>query len=240
MPRHLAARGLRTTAILVAAGPGTRLAAGAPKAFVPLRGIPLFVHTLRALTAAAVISDAVVVVPPRETDRARALLAEHGPWRCPVSVAEGGAERQDSVRAGLASVGHSGLVAVHDAARPFLAARVVEEVVAAATRHRAAIVAVAAHDTVKQVHPQGWIESTPPRDRLWLAQTPQVFEVDLLRRAHAEAAAVGTTATDDAALVERMGVRVYVVAGEAANRKITTRADLDWAEWMLSRRAEPR
>jgi 2-C-methyl-D-erythritol 4-phosphate cytidylyltransferase len=231
---------LRTTAILVAAGPGTRLAAGAPKAFVPLRGIPLFVHALRAMTPPAVIAEAVVVVPRHQTDRALAFLGEHGPWRCPVSVVEGGAERQDSVRAGLASVEHTGLVAVHDGARPFLSAGVLEKVVAAATRGRAAIVAVPASDTVKQVHSEGWIELTPPRDRLWLAQTPQVFEVDLLRRAHAEAAAGGITATDDAVLVERLGVRVYVVAGQAANRKITTRDDLDWAEWVLSHRTAPR
>jgi 2-C-methyl-D-erythritol 4-phosphate cytidylyltransferase len=222
-------------AILVAAGPGSRLAAGRPKALVEIAGVPLFVHALRALIRAPSVDLAVVVAPPDHLTSARAAVQHHGPWRVPVTVVAGGAERQDSVRHGLEAIGSSGLVAIHDAARPFVSPDVVEAALAAAARHGAAVVATPATDTVKQVHPDGWIEATPPRQRMWLAQTPQAFQADLIRRAHAAAAAAD--ATDDAMLVEQLGTRVYVVRGNPENRKITTPEDLRWAEWLL---AQPR
>jgi 2-C-methyl-D-erythritol 4-phosphate cytidylyltransferase len=225
---------MSVTAIVVAAGPGTRLGLGQPKAFVELAGVPLFVRALRAVAAAPSVTAAVVVAPPDRTGEAEALLARHSPLPCPTRVVAGGTERQDSVRNGLAAVGDVELVAIHDAARPFITADVVEAAIDAARRHGAAIVAAPAVDTVKQVHAEGWIESTPRRDRLWLAQTPQVFRTDLARRAHAAPSTEGA-ATDDALLVELLGVRVYVVPGNAENRKITTPADLDWAEWHVRR-----
>lgn len=226
-------------AIVVAAGPGTRLGAGTPKGFVPLAGVPLFVRTLRAILAAPAIDEAIVVAPPQAIDQARALLRDHGPLRIEPRVVAGGAERQDSVRHGLAAVERAHLVAIHDAARPFVAPETIAAVVAAAAAHGAAIVAMPATDTVKLVDSDGWIESTPPRARVWLAQTPQVFRTELIRAAHARASD-GLPATDDAALVERLGHRVHVVAGSAANRKITTPDDQAWAEWHLARAAAPR
>lgn len=221
-------------AIVVAAGPGTRLGAALPKAFVELAGSPLVIRSLRALLGAPSVTSAVVVVPPGSVDAARALVEGHGPWRCPVTVIGGGAERQDSVRNGLAAVGAADLIAIHDAARPFVRADVVEAVIAAAERHGAAIVAAPATDTVKHVHRDGWIESTPPRERTWLAQTPQVFRAELIRAAHAQAGDRHAPATDDAMLVEQLGTRVYVVPGNVENRKITTPEDLRWAEWLLT------
>ena len=227
-------------AILVAAGPGSRLGAPVPKAFIELGGCPLMIRALRGLLEAPSISAAVVVVPSTEVATARAALARHGPWRCPIDVTAGGAERQDSVRSGLAAVGTPELIAIHDAARPFVSPDVVEAVIAAAATHGAAIVAHPATDTVKQVHPDGWIESTPRREHTWLAQTPQVFRADLIRAAHARAAAAAATATDDAVLVEQLGTRVYVVRGNPENRKITTPDDLRWAEWLLAHPTKPR
>ena len=229
-----------TTAILAAAGPGIRLGTDQPKAFVPLDDAPLFVYALRGLTAASTISSVVLAVPADQTARATALLDRHGPWRCAVSVVPGGAERQDSVRAGLFHSGHADLIAIHDAARPFITAAIVDSAVAAAAEHGAAIVAIPATDTVKIVSPAGWVESTTSRERVWLAQTPQVFRADILHTAHAQAAERGVVATDDAALVEQLGRRVHVVAGNPANRKITTREDLEWAEWMVANRKVPR
>jgi 2-C-methyl-D-erythritol 4-phosphate cytidylyltransferase len=229
---------MTVTALIVAAGPGSRLGAGQPKAFVELAGAPLLVHALRALTAAPAVSAAVVAAPPERVAEAEALLARHAPWRCPVTVVAGGAARQDSVRNGLAAAGDAELIAIHDAARPFVARAVVEAAIAAAAEHGAAIVAVPATDTVKQVHPDGWITATPPRAGLWLAQTPQVFRAALIRRAHA--AAGGAEVTDDAMLVERLGERVYVVRGNPENRKITTPDDLRWAAWWLAQAAGSR
>lgn len=225
---------MKVATIVVAGGPGTRLGADRPKALVELAGLPLFLRSLRALLACPAVTSAVVVAPAGYQATFETIARDDSP-RCPVAVVGGGAERQDSVRAGLAAVDDAELVAVHDAARPFVAAAVVEEVVAAAARHGAAIVAVPASDTVKQVHPGGWIEATPPRERLWLAQTPQVFRTALLREAHERARLDGYAGTDDAALVERVGRRVYVVRGNEDNRKITTAEDLRWAEWRVRR-----
>ena len=227
-------------AIVVAAGPGSRLGAGVPKAFVELGGVPLVVRSLRAMLAVPAVASVVVVVPAAYAARAGETLARCGPWRCPVTVVNGGPERQDSVRNGLAAVGDVDLIAIHDAARPFVSPDVVEAAIAAAAAHGAAIVATPATDTIKQVAPDGRIEHTPRRDSMWLAQTPQVFRGALIRAAHAEGATSESDATDDAVLVERLGAPVYVVRGNPENRKITTAADLRWAESLLAQPSMPR
>lgn len=230
---------MSVAAIIVAAGPGTRLAAGMPKAFVPLAGKPLVAHALSALLAVPAIDEAIVVVPPGMEDDARRALTAGAALPLEVRVVPGGSERQDSVRQGLEAVERAALVAIHDAARPFVSRAVIEATIAAARADGAAIVAVPATDTVKLVDADGRIELTPPRARTWLAQTPQIFRLELIRAAHAQAGN-DASATDDAMLVERLGHRVRVVAGEAANRKITTPDDLQWAEWYLQRSATPR
>jgi 2-C-methyl-D-erythritol 4-phosphate cytidylyltransferase len=227
---------VQTTVIVAAAGPGTRLGATEPKAFVGLQGVPLFIHTLRSLLAAPSISRAILVIPSAQKALAEEWMENLGPWRCPVQIVSGGAERQDSVRAGLASA-ETALVAVHDAARPFIDADVVEAAIVAAAEHGASIVAAAATDTTNRVDSDGWIVTTIPRQDVWLAQTPQVFLTEVLREAHAKAMQLNLTATDDSALVERLGYRVRVVPGNSENRKITTAADLRWAEWLLDQRA---
>jgi 2-C-methyl-D-erythritol 4-phosphate cytidylyltransferase len=221
-------------AIVVAAGPGSRLGAPVPKAFVELGGVPLVVRSLRAMLAVPAIGSAVVVVPVDCGDRACATLDTYGPWRCAVHVVIGGAERQASVRHGLAAVAEADLIVIHDAARPFVSVAAVEAAIAAAAVHGAAVVSTPATDTIKQVAADGRIEHTPPRQSLWLAQTPQVFRSALIRAAHDQAAAAVSDATDDAMLVERLGAPVYVVPGNAENRKITTAEDLRWAEWLLA------
>ena len=227
-------------AIVVAAGPGSRLGAPVPKAFVELAGVPLVVHSLRTMLAVPAIGSAVVVVAADYAAHARDTLDRYGPWRGAVTVVPGGAERQDSVRHGLAVVAEVDLIAIHDAARPFVSVDAVEAAIAAAAAHGAAIVATPATDTIKQVAADGRVEHTPPRQSIWLAQTPQVFRSTLIRAAHAEAAASGWNATDDAMLVERLGAPVYVVPGNAENRKITTAEDLRWAEWLLAHPAARR
>jgi 2-C-methyl-D-erythritol 4-phosphate cytidylyltransferase len=227
---------VRIAAILLAAGPGTRLEAGEPKAFASVAGVPLLIRSLGSLEAAESIASVVVVVPAGEQARAEKLTAAHGPWRTAVTTVEGGAERQDSVRAGLAATDPDAeWIAIHDAARPFVSPALIAEVAAAARLYGAAVPALPATDTPKLLRDDGSVESTLARSRVWLAQTPQIFAADLIRRAHARAAP-GESATDDAMLVERIGARVQVVSGEAANRKITTPEDLRWAEWWIARR----
>lgn len=227
---------MQTSVILAAAGPGTRLRATEPKAFVPLHGIPLFVHSLRSLLAAPSISRAILVIPPGEQARAAQWLDTLGPWRCPVTLVPGGAERQDSVQKGLQQT-DTDFVAVHDAARPFIDPDVIEGAIREAEEHGACIVAVPATDTLKQVASDGCIVTTIPRQDIWLAQTPQVFRTEILREAHAAAEKANLQATDDSSLVERLGHRVRFVRGSPENRKITTAEDLRWAEWLLNQRS---
>jgi 2-C-methyl-D-erythritol 4-phosphate cytidylyltransferase len=212
-----------------------------PKVLLPLGGTPMLVHTLRALAAVALIGEMVVAVAPDHRDLARRLVEEAGPWPWPLIFALGGAERQNSVAACLDALSPGiDLVAIHDGARPLVPPDGVTRAIEAANVHGAALLAVPSRDTVKTVDANGVVTATPPRESMWLAQTPQVFRVDLVREAHARARREGIVATDDAALVERLGAAVYVVLGGAANLKITTPEDLRWAEWYLQTRADPR
>jgi 2-C-methyl-D-erythritol 4-phosphate cytidylyltransferase len=207
------------------------------KAFLPLEGVPLVLYSLRTLGALPGMLSLVLVVGAGDEQRTADMLQQYGPWPVPVRVARGGAERQDSVAAGLALVdGGADLVAVHDAARPFVSPSAVQACVDAAARTGAAILALPARDTVKLVGADDSITRTIDRQTIWLAQTPQVFRSHLLRQAYEQAQRDGLVATDDAALIERLGITVCVVRGEATNLKITTPDDLRWAEWYLRSR----
>jgi len=225
---------VRTAAIVVAAGRGTRMGATTGKAFLDLGGMPVAVHALQTLNRLPSLTSIVLVVSADQEAAASVIIQRYGPWTSPVRLARGGAERQDSVAAGLAAVDiDAALVLVHDAARPFVSLGCIETCVATAATYGAAIAAVAAHDTVKLVDPDSVIIETLDRRRIWLAQTPQVFRTTLLREAYERARNDGFVATDDAALVEHLGHAVRIVPGEPTNRKITTPDDLRWAECHL-------
>jgi 2-C-methyl-D-erythritol 4-phosphate cytidylyltransferase len=232
---------MTVAALVVGAGRGERYRAslrGAPerelpKALVPLEGRPLVLWAVEALAAAPEV-EAVVAVLGSDVLADLDRLAP-GLRAAPklAAVVAGGAERQDSVRAGLAALPASArLVAVHDAARPLVRTEDVRRVIRAAEASGAAILAAPIADTVKRVR-DGSVVGTPPRSECWAAQTPQVFRADWLREALAKAEAEGLRATDDAALVERLGVQVRVVEGPPTNLKITTVADLAFAEALL-------
>lgn len=231
---------MTTAALVLAAGRGERLGAGLPKALVRLAGVPLVVRAIEAIAAAAEIERVVPVIPPGEADRFAPLFEALGASAKLAAPVEGGAERQDSVRAGLAALGAEvGFVAVHDAARALVRPDDVSRVVAAARRDGAALLAVPVRDTIKRVR-DGRVIETPSRAECWAAQTPQVFRLELLREALAKADAEGFVATDDAQLVERLGVAVRVVEGDPGNLKITGPDDLTAAEAWLRARGEAR
>jgi 2-C-methyl-D-erythritol 4-phosphate cytidylyltransferase len=229
---------MRVAALVLAAGRGERFGAAEPKAFLPLGGRPLVVHAIEALAACAAIERIVPVLPAAEIDRLNSCKWSAIAARKIVTPVAGGAERQDSMRAGMSALpAEVELVAIHDAARPLVRPADVARVVAAAARSGAALLAVPVRDTLKRVR-NGRVVETPPRDGLWAAQTPQVFRAALLREALAKAEADGFQGTDDAQLIERLGCTVEIVEGDPGNLKITWPADLAWAEAWLQERCE--
>ncbi len=223
----------RAAVIVPAAGEGRRLG-GVRKPFLELAGEPLLLHALRPFLAHPAVQAAVVALP-------QDVAAVPPGWLQVldrrVLVVPGGAERTDSVRAALAAVPSDfDVILVHDAARPLVTGDIVNRVLAAVTDVVGAIAAVPVEDTIKEVEPERAIARTLDRTRLWRAQTPQGFPRALLEEAHRRAVADGVGATDDAALVERIGGRVVVVEGSAENFKITGPLDLPLAEAVLQRR----
>jgi 2-C-methyl-D-erythritol 4-phosphate cytidylyltransferase len=228
-------------AILPAAGMGTRMGADSPKQFRLLDGMPVVIFTLRRLAACPMIGEFLIATRADEIEALKTRIAAERLPR-PVRVLEGGDTRQESVDKALAEVPKkTELIVVHDAVRPLVTRDQVERVIAEAERCGAAILGIPAMDTVKEVKraslPEdvALITATIPRERVVLAQTPQVFDSALLREAFARAAADGFTASDEAALVERLGHNVHVVLGSERNLKITRPGDLEIAEFYLSR-----
>jgi 2-C-methyl-D-erythritol 4-phosphate cytidylyltransferase len=226
---------METRAIIVAAGRGERMGAGAPKAFLPVAGVPMLVRSARAFDAAPSVSAIALVVPADRIDETRALLEG---LEKPVTVVAGGERRQDSVRRGLEALpaGFDGIVLVHDAARPLVDVALIDAVASAAMRAGAAIPVLALADTIKRIE-DGIVRATVDRDELGAAQTPQGFSVALLREAYDDADRDRAVLTDEAMAIERMGRPVRAVPGSARNRKITTPEDLAWAEDLLARGA---
>jgi 2-C-methyl-D-erythritol 4-phosphate cytidylyltransferase len=220
---------MRASAILLAAGLGTRLGGGTPKAFVNLGSVSLLVRVLQSLAATAAVQEIVVTVPAGTEQRARGQV-QAAQIQLPVKIVAGGPERQDSVRVALGlTSAESELVVIHDAARPFATPAMFSACIAAAAANGAAIAAIPVKDTLKRVEGQT-IVSTLAREGLWHAQTPQAFRRDLLWRAHEEAFRDSVTATDDACLCERLGIAVQIVPGSATNLKITSPDDLQIGE----------
>jgi 2-C-methyl-D-erythritol 4-phosphate cytidylyltransferase len=227
---------MRVVALLLGAGRGERLGQQVPKAFVSLAGRPLWLHALAALERAAALDAVIPVVPEVELPRFRERVAALGARPKLLAPVAGGRERQDSVRAGLAALPPAAeWVAVHDAARALVRPEAVERVIEAARETGAALLATPVRDTIKRVA-AGRVVETPPRAACWAAQTPQVFRVEILREALAKADAERFVGTDDAELVERLGVAVRVVEGDRDNLKLTHPEDLVLAERILASR----
>ncbi|NGZ94806.1 MAG: 2-C-methyl-D-erythritol 4-phosphate cytidylyltransferase [Nitrospira sp. WS110] len=227
----------RTVALVPAAGRGLRMGGSVPKQFLSLGHQPLILHSLRVLQASPVIQEIILAVPQGDMDYClKEIVAKHHFTKV-TKVVPGGAERQDSVRHALEAVQDEvDVVLIHDAVRPFLTERMVEEVVSMARAKGAAIIALPMKDTVKQVGTDHVIERTVDRTGLWLAQTPQAFRRDWLLSAHRKAHGEGVRATDDAYLMEWCGYSVSVVEGSGENIKVTRPEDLVIGEAILASR----
>jgi len=231
---------LKTAAVIVAGGQGSRTRASKPKQFIEIAGKPLLAHTVARFEDSPEVDEIVLVLPRRGYAEYMRLMSH---WLRPVKpmkMVAGGDERQDSVWAGITSLAgpFDGLVAVHDGARPLVSEAVIRDVVQAAERFGAALAGVPVHETLKQVSEGGAIAGTIDRQSVVRAQTPQCFRYEVLRTALERARADEFLGTDESALVERMGVEVRVVPGTEENLKVTTAKDLLLAEYYLSRERE--
>jgi 2-C-methyl-D-erythritol 4-phosphate cytidylyltransferase len=232
---------MKVTVILPAAGLGTRMGRSVPekagtsrKQFMLLEGSPILLHTIRKFVSTPAVSEIVVALRSDDIEWVRESLREEK-FGKPVRLVEGGETRQESVEHALATLDETTeLVAVHDAVRPFIEHSVLDKVFAEAAETGAAIVGIVPVDTVKQVH-RNKIRQTIPRDRLILAQTPQVFRFDLLKSAFSKAREDGFTGTDESSLVERLDqIEVSVIPGSDRNLKITKPSDMDLARMFLA------
>ncbi|MCA1833547.1 MAG: 2-C-methyl-D-erythritol 4-phosphate cytidylyltransferase [Actinomycetota bacterium] len=216
---------MKVWAVVPAAGTGERLGGGMPKAQRMLAGRPIIDWCVSALMQGV---QGIVVAGPTEITECFAT---------PVTRVDGGETRQQSVSNALGAIPTDTThVLVHDAARPLVSAALIQLVIATLKEYDAVVPALRVNDTIKRVH-EDVIQDTLPRNDLWRAQTPQGFRLSLLREAHARAADDAFEATDDAALVERLGLHPVVVPGEQTNIKITTAEDLDLAETIVRARA---
>ena len=214
--------------VVPAGGRGVRM--GRKKQDIRLGARPVLRWTLDVLEASGEIAGIVVAVPAEDVGAWRRRLRACRKVR---AVVAGGPERQESVARGLAAVpSEAPWILVHDGARPCVTPELVRRVVEATRAHGAAIAAVPVAETLKRAA-EGWVKETVPRDGLWAIQTPQGFRADLLREAHRRARADGILGTDDAALVERLGAPVCLVAGLPGNLKITRPEDLPLARRLL-------
>ena len=226
------------SAIIAAGGRGVRLGADQPKQFLEIGGRTILERSIEAFSRHPAIGEVVVALPPDRLEAVAARLRDLGLER--VTCVEGGRRRQDSVAQAFAHVSpEASVVLIHDAARPFVTAALVERTIEGAVLHGAAIAALPVRDTVKQAGGDRGdlsrpIAATLAREDIFLAQTPQAFRRDVLARALAFGREQGIDATDEAALAERAGIPVQLVAGDPDNMKITTPEDLEAARQRLS------
>jgi 2-C-methyl-D-erythritol 4-phosphate cytidylyltransferase len=225
-----------TAAIIVAAGSGERMGLERSKPFLPLGGKPILAHAIEKFEECSAVEEIILVARREDKEAAGAMISDYR-FQKVSTLAEGGAQRQDSVYEGLRALGSRRIryVLVHDGVRPFVSVEKIHRLLAACQEYGAAILAVPLKDTIKRSNAVPFVEETLDRTKLWAAQTPQGFTIDILTRAYEQARRDHFVATDDAGLVEHLGVRVKIIEGEYENIKITTPDDLQLAEHILHR-----
>lgn len=219
--------------VIAAAGESRRMQ-GIDKILTPVLGKPILAHSVETFEASALVHEIVIVMRADLVPMGEALARKAG-WRKVTAIVSGGARRQDSVKAGLFALGQCDYVMIHDGARPCVTGAIIARGLEAAKATGAAIAAVPAKDTIKQVNADQEITATPPREGLWQVQTPQVFRYDMLVKAYSE---ITADATDDAMLVERMGETVKVFMASYENIKVTTPEDITVAEVLLRKKGQ--
>ena len=221
-------------AIIVAAGKGLRMQDSKRKQYRELDGKPILALTLMVFDRCDSIDRIIVALPAKDLEFCRHTILPAAGLKKKTELISGGDHRQDSVYNGLKAIKNDdGIVLIHDGVRPFVRQEHLLDCIEGAQKQGACILGLPAFDTVKQVNARNEIVQTRPRDTLWLAQTPQAFQINLIKKAHASARQVGFKGTDDASLVERLGATVKMIPGSRSNIKITHPDDLKIARALL-------
>jgi len=223
------------SAVIVAAGKGIRMNHRVRKQYLLLADRPILGHTLLVFDACELIDEVFVVIAKEDFDFGQDNLIPPLNLKKKINLVSGGTERQDSVYNGLLALSQkTDTVVIHDGVRPFVPSEELAACITGVEETGACILGIPANDTLKHVGKTGRIEKTQTRDNIWLAQTPQVFKYELILKAHQKARRDGFIGTDDALLLERMGVDVKIIPGSKTNIKITTPQDLALAEAILT------
>jgi 2-C-methyl-D-erythritol 4-phosphate cytidylyltransferase len=224
----------RVVAVIVAAGEGVRMGDGPRKQYRYLGKFPILTYTLFGFDKNPKVNDIVLVLPASDIAFCWEKIIAPLDFQKRIQLVSGGSTRQESVYNGLRAVENDcNIVVIHDSVRPLVSSRLITRSVAGAQEYGACIAAVPAEDTLKIVK-NDIIQKTISRDRVWMAQTPQAFRYDLIMKAHEAARKEQFNGTDDAALIERLGIEVHVIKGDPRNIKITTPGDLKVAEAILN------
>lgn len=218
-------------ALIVAGGYGRRMKKNQRKQYLSLAGKPIVAHTLSAFENCRHINKIILVLPSEDINMVARDILPLIKLTKPIRLVLGGKERQDSVFNGLKHIdSQCRIVVIHDGVRPFVLPTQISDCILSAKEYDACILGIPAYDTLKKVTQNGEIEVTLDRKPIWLAQTPQAFRADLIKKAHSDARKNNILETDDAALVERLGIPVKIIAGSRKNIKITTFEDLELCE----------
>jgi len=231
---------MKADAVIVSAGKGHRFMEGMKKQFHLLAEKPILAHTLDKFETCPLIHSILLVVSQEDMDFCLKEIVEKYKYRKISQVVPGGKRRQESVKNGIDALPRDvDIVVIHDGVRPFVTREMIEESIQGAARFRAVVMAMPVKETIKMGRQDGTVLETLDRESLWQIQTPQTFQVNLIKEAHYKAANDGFVGTDDASLVERLGVNVHILPGSYTNIKITTPEDLMLANLFLQTKIEP-
>src|SRR5512139_4101730 len=225
---------MKADAIIVSAGKGQRFMEGKKKQFHLLADKPILAHTLDQFETCPLVRSTLLVVSEEDMDYALKEVVEKYKYRKIAQIVPGGKRRQDSVKNGMDALAKVvDIVMIHDGVRPFVTRAMIEDSIHSAERFGAVVVAMPVKDTIKMSNPDGTVLKTLDRESLWQTQTPQTFQVNVIKEAYYRATKDGFVGTDDASLVERLGVTVHILPGSYTNIKITTPEDLLLANLFL-------
>jgi 2-C-methyl-D-erythritol 4-phosphate cytidylyltransferase len=231
---------MKADAVIVSAGKGHRFMEGMKKQFHLLAEKPILAHTLDKFETCPLIHSILLVVSQEDMNFCLKEIIEKYNYRKISQVVPGGKRRQESVKNGIDALPKDvDIVVIHDGVRPFVTREMIEESIHSAIRFGAVVIAMPVKETIKVARPDGTVLKTLDRKSLWQIQTPQTFQVNLIKEAHYKATKDGFVGTDDASLVERLGMNVHILPGSYTNIKITTPEDLMLANLFLQIKMEP-